>query len=60
VTPRYAAAIDGIMLQPSPTPRTTRIAEVTVYGVWAVSLVSAIVPVVMISSPTSVTGPPPI
>jgi hypothetical protein len=48
------------MLQPSSTPRTTRIAEVTVYGVWAVSLVSAIVPVVMISSPTSVTGPPPI
>lgn len=41
MTPRYAAAIDGIIPQPSPTPRTTRIAELTVYGVWAVRPVAS-------------------
>jgi hypothetical protein len=49
----------GVRLQPRPTPRTTRIAQLTAYGVWAPSHVRATIAAVSTIRPNSTTRSPP-
>ena len=55
----YAAAIAGIIVKPSPTPRTTSEHASSAYDVEPVTCVNGSVPTISVSRPATTTGPPP-